>query len=217
MVKGYILVEGHGEVAAAGNLVTRLWQQTGHPLPWRAPLRWKNLHMRKGIESGAGYIRRQPDAGALLILRDEDDACPRESAPQMAAWLSSLRLPFPTALVLFHPEYEVLFLPCVAQLAGRPIVQTKSHERPGLLPGTTYVGDWERHRGVKEWLSRHFPRGVSYKPVQDQLPMTRMLDLDVVRAAGVPCFGTLERALGFLAGSIGAGTGGVYPPPGEGG
>lgn len=81
------------------------------------------------------------------------------------------------------------------------------------MPGSIYEDDWEAHRGVKEWLSRHFPRGVSYKPTLDQLPMTRMLDLDVVRAAGVPCFGTLERALGFLAASIDAGTRDVYPPP----
>jgi Domain of unknown function (DUF4276) len=214
MIKGYILVEGHGEVAAAGNLVARLWQRTGHALPWGAPLRWKNLHLRRGLEQGANFIRAQSDAGALLVLRDEDDACPRRAAPEMAAWLSALRLPFPTALVLFHPEYEVLFLPCVARMAGQPIVQGSGPGRPGLLEGSIYEGDWEAHRGVKEWLSRHFPRGLSYKPVQDQLPMTRMLDLDVVRAAGVPCFATLERALGFLATAIDAGIGGVYPPSG---
>ena len=214
MRKGYILVEGHGEVEAAGNLVTRLWQRTGHSLPWKPPLRWNNLHLRKGIENGAQFVRRQLDAGALLVLRDEDDACPRSVAPELAAWLSALHLPFPAAIVLLHPEYEVLFLPCVAQMAGRPIVQRPGQERPGLLPGTTYEGDWEAHRGVKEWLGRHFPRGVSYKPTQDQLPMTRMLDLDVVRAAGVPCFGTLERALGFLAGALEAGEAGIYPSKG---
>lgn len=215
MAKGYILVEGQGEVEAAGNLVARLWKQTGHGMRWAAPKRWLNLHLRKGIEGGAESVRRKADAGALLILRDEDDGCPRRTAPELASWLSALHLPFPTALVLFHPEYEVLFLPCVAQMAGRPIVQRPGQERPGLLPGTMYVGDWETHRGIKEWLSRHFPRGRSYKPTQDQLPLTRMLDLDVVRAAGVPCFGTLERALWFLADSINAGTTGVYPPASE--
>lgn len=216
MAKGYILVEGHGEVAAAGNLVARLWRETGHFLPWGAPRRWKNLHLRDGLEKGASYIRHQSDAGALLVLRDEDDACPRSAAPGMAAWLSALALPFPTAIVLLHPEYEVLFLPCVAQMAGRSIIDGSGKPRVGLQPGTVYEDDWQAHRGIKEWLSRHFPRGRSYKPTQDQLPMTQMLDLDVVRAAGVPCFGTLERALGFLAASIDAGTAGVYPPPVDG-
>lgn len=213
MSKGYILVEGHGEVEAVGNLVSRLWSRTGHWLPWGRPLRWKNLHLPKGIDSGAGYVRSMPDASALLILRDEDDACPKHAAPRSAEQLRALRLPFPTALVLFHREYEVLFLPCVEHMAGRPIVDRAGQERPGLRSGTTYEGDWERHRGVKEWLGRHFEGGRRYKPTVDQLPMTRMLDLDVVRAAGVPCFETLERALGALAADLESERAGVYPPP----
>ena len=125
------------------------------------------------------------------------------------------RLPFPTALVLLHPEYEVLFLPCVASMAGKPIVDESGQQRPGLLPGTAHSGGWETNRGVKEWLSRHFPRGRSYKPTLDQLPMTRMLDLDVLRAADVPCFGTLERALAFLARAASEGATGVYPASGS--
>lgn len=213
VAKGYILVEGHGEVEAAGNLVARLWHRTGHALPWDRPRRCVSIHLHHGLEQGVERIRARPDVGALLILRDADDDCPRHKAPELAGWLRAFGLPSPAAVVLLHPEYEVLFLPYVAQLAGRPIVDDSGKPRPGLLPGTTYEGDWEARRGVKEWLSRHFPRGRSYRPTQDQLPMTRMLDLGVVRAAGVPCFGTLERALAFLASSLEAGTAGVYPPP----
>jgi hypothetical protein len=212
MKKGYILVEGHGEVEAAGNLVTRLWREAGHPHPWAPPVRWKNLHLRDGIEKGVGRVRLHGDAGALLILRDEDDACPKERAPQMVSWILPLAPPFPVAVVLLHREYEVLFLPCLERMAGRPLVGPDGQERPGLLPGTHYKGDWEAKRGIKEWLSEHFPPGRSYKPRFDQLPMTRMIDMSVLRAAGVPCFATLERALGFLASSFGAP--GVYPPPG---
>lgn len=67
---------------------------------------------------------------------------------------------------------------------------------------------------MKEWLTANFPPGRSYKPAFDQLPLTRMIDLPTLRAANVPCFGTLERALTFLAGAFGKG--GVYPPPGDG-
>ncbi|WP_438031367.1 hypothetical protein [Sorangium sp. So ce233] len=65
-------------------------------------------------------------------------------------------------------------------------------------------------RDVKGWLTDHFPQGRVYKPTLDQWPMTRMIDVPTLRAAGVPCFGTLERALAFLASSFG-GTG-VCPP-----
>lgn len=209
MSKAYLLVEGHGEVEAASNLVSRLWPDAGGWQPWAPARRWKNLHQRQGIVSAVERIRLEPDAGALLILRDEDDGCPREMAPEAAGWVRPLKPPFPVAVVLLHRAFEVLFLPCVAQMAGRPIVGADGQARPGLVAGSRYDGDWEAKRGVKEWLSERFPRGVRYKPSLDQLPMTRMIDVPTLRAAEVPCFGSLERALRFLAASFGEG--GVYP------
>lgn len=209
--KGYMLVEGHGEVSAAGNLVTRLWQGAGRYEPWAPPIRWKNLHQSRGIESGVERIRIENDAGALLVLRDEDDACPMRRGPEIASWVTALApLPFPVAVVLLHREFEVLFLPCVVQMAGRPLTGPDGRERPGLVAGTRYQGDWEAKRDVKGWLTEHFPPGRAYKPRVDQLALTRMIDLETLRGAGVPCFATLERALAFLAGNFGGS--GIYPP-----
>ncbi len=203
--KGYILVEGHGEVQAAGNLVARLSADVGIDLPWSRPIRWPNLHLKDGLVKGANFIRAKRDAGALLVLRDEDDACPRDRGPEMAGCLRQINLPFPSAVVLLHPEYEVLFLPCLDRIAGQSL-----EGRPGLQDNTVWDGDcWEARRGVKEWLTRHFPPGRSYKPTVDQLPMTRMLDFDRLREADLPCFGTLERAVAFLGQSLE--TGDVYP------
>jgi len=70
------------------------------------------------------------------------------------------------------------------------------------------VRDWEARRGIKEWLTAHFPENRSYKPTLDQLPLTRLLDFSVLRQADLPCFGTLERALAFLGQG---GSGEVYP------
>ncbi|AUX37746.1 MULTISPECIES: DUF4276 family protein [Sorangium] len=213
-MKGYILVEGEGELGAAENLITRLWHEAGHWQHWARAITCKSTHQRKGIEKGIGLVRAKRDAGALLILRDEDDACPRERGPQMASWVRELDPPFPVAVVLMCREYEVLFLPCVELMAGRPLIGPDGQERPGLLPGTRWEhsDDWERTRDIKGWLSDHFPPGRVYKPTVDQWPMTRMIDVPTLRAAGVPCFGTLERALAFLASSFGGA--GVYPPPG---
>lgn len=135
MPKGYLLVEGHGELEAAGNLISRLTADLALPLVWHPPLRWKNLHLQAGLVKGAEYIRRKPDASALLVLRDEDDACPKERGPILASWLAALALPFPSAVVLLRPEIEVLFLPCLARMAGTPL-----GERPGLAPGTAWDG-----------------------------------------------------------------------------
>lgn len=209
MAKGYVLVEGHGEVGAVGNLLARLSSDLGNALTWAPPMRWKNLHLATGVEKGANYIRDKGDAEALLILRDEDDQCPAERGPEMAGWLRRLDLPFPTAAVLFHPEYEVLFLPCLERMAGKPL-GSGAAARPGLREGTQWEGSWEGKRGVKEWLSHQFPPNRSYKPTLDQLPLTRLLDFQALRAANLACYGTLERALLHLAG---APPGTTYPLP----
>jgi Domain of unknown function (DUF4276) len=205
--KGYLLVEGHGELEAVNNLISRLSNDLDLPRTWAPAIRWKNLHQRLGVEKGANFIRSKRDVEALLILRDEDDACPAERAPVIAEWLKELRLPFPSAVVLLHPEYEVLFLPCLDRMAGK-MLGTGASVRPGLTPGTRWEESWEARRGIKEWLSAHFPPNRSYKPTLDQLPLTRFLDFPTLRESGLPCFGTLERAITFLAGGS---AGEVYP------
>ena len=205
MGKGYILVEGHGEVRAAHNLVVRVSHRLGSSIVWTPPRRLLNLHQwdsprRGGVKRAAELTRSRPDASALLILRDEDDTCPRVLAPTMAARLRSLALPFPVAYVLLHPEYEVLFLPCLDRMGAQ-----------GFPDGLVWDRDsWEARRGIKEWLSGQLPRGRAYKPTVSQLPMTRLLKLDRLAAAGVPSYGSLERALAFLSEHEG-GRGEVYP------
>lgn len=207
MGKGYILVEGHGEVGAVENLISRLSSDLGFQRTWAPAIRWKNLHVQPGIEKGANFIRTKPDAEALLILRDEDDACPKERGPAMAEWLRTLQLPFPASVVLLHPEYEVLFLPCLGLMAGKSL-GSGAAVRPGLVAGARWNGNWEGRRDVKGWLSAHFPHNRSYKPTVDQLPLTRLIDFSLLREADLPCFGTLERAMAFLGT---APPGDVYP------
>lgn len=214
--KGYILVEGHGEVEAVQNLVERIAKTTTHPpIPWSTPRRWPNLHQwqplrgKGGLENGVEFIRSRPDAAALLILRDEDDACPKDLAPKVAERLRDRKLPFPVAYVLLHPEYEVLFLPCLDRMIG-----TLPDGRAGLLPETRWDRDsWEVRRGVKEWLSKHYPPQRVYKPTLDQLPLTRKIDLEVLRQANVPSFGSLERGIRTLLRHQGKSEV-VYPPSG---
>ncbi|MCB9473181.1 MAG: DUF4276 family protein [Candidatus Delongbacteria bacterium] len=200
-----MLVEGEGEVHAAGNLIARLSADLGLQLHWAPPIRWPNLHCKDAVERGASFIRSKPDAELLLILRDEDDGCPKDLGPRTAEWVRQLNLPFPAAVVLLNPEYEVLFLPCIDKIRGKHL-----DGRPGLQADAEWVADsFEAHRGVKEWLTQQFPRNRTYKPTLDQLPMTRMLDFATLRSSGLSCFGTLERALSFLNQSTGQN--GVYP------
>lgn len=214
MARAYLVVEGQGDEAAALNLVHRLSLELGlHDLRWAPPLRGKNLHQERGIQKVGELVRSKRDAAALLILRDEDDGCPKTFAPREAAWLRRLNLPFPSAVVLAHREFESFFLPCIARIAGKALVGPKGIERDGIRANTVFSGDPQSVRGVKEWLSKHMPPGQSYKPTLDQLAMARLVDFQLIRSSQppLPCFGSFERAIRFLHQQVRDQTNAVYP------
>ncbi len=79
-------------------------------------------------------MRSKADIDCLLVLRDEDDGCPKETGPELAGWLATASLPFPAAATLLYREYEVLFLPCIATMAGRDL-RTGSIATAGIALG----------------------------------------------------------------------------------
>jgi len=166
MARGYVVVEGHGEADAVLNLLTRLWQELGLPhLHWASPIRWSGLHREDRLRSACNLVRGKGDADVLLVVRDADmdGDCPKIRGPEAASWIQDERLPFPSAVSLFHKEYEVLFLAGLATLAGRDWTDETGNVRSGLPSGTLYRGDPECRRGVKEWLSQQLPSGRSYR------------------------------------------------------
>ena len=217
MARAYLVVEGHGDGQAALNLVTRLAEDLRLAgLHWAEPIRGRNLHQERGVQKAGELVRRKGDAAALLLLRDEDDGCPKDLAPVAAAWLRELSLPFPSAVVLAHREFESFFLPCLSRMAGRKLIGPEGIERLGLLPGSTFIGDPQSVRGVKEWLSRHMPPGRAYKPTLDQLALARWVDFRLLRECDppLPCFGSLERAVQFLHIQMRLRSAAVYPDQG---
>lgn len=209
--RGYLVVEGHGEQSSAvTSLVVRLWRDLGLAgfVAWAPPIRAVGIETDAGLRRACEIVRVRGDADMLLILRDEDDLCPKETGPAAARSIRALSLPFPAAIVLAEREYESLFLASLGAIAGQRIGQGAA-ARQGIEPGATFDGEPHRKRDAKGWLSDHMPPGRIYKPNVDQKPLTQMVDFDLVRASGLPWFGTLERALEFLAEN--AGGGGVYP------
>jgi hypothetical protein len=60
MSRGYMIVEGHGEVRAAANLVTRLWRDLGldPQFHWAdMPIRGKAIHTREGVTRACSLVR----------------------------------------------------------------------------------------------------------------------------------------------------------------
>ncbi len=205
----YVITEGHGETEAVLNLLHRLQADLGLPLAvWGSPMR-KVVANRSSAEEMAGLVRGKGDAQGLLLLRDDEDGCPRDTGPEMAEWLKEVGLPFPVAVVLFFREYETLFLPCVDLMAGRPLV-SRGITRPGLRADASFTGDPEGPRDAKGVITSLMPSGRSYKPTTDQLALTQMVDFDQLRESGLPCFGTLERGVTFLLGEGGK-PGKVFP------
>lgn len=202
-MRTYVLVEGHGEEDAVGNLLSRLAIECAPALlPFARPIRVPNAASDDSVARYAELVRAKADAHAMLTLRDDEDGCPKVDAPPLAARLRLLRLPFPSAAVLAYREYESLFLPCIEIMAGKPL-DGPGGPRGGLRADASYEGDFEAKRGVKEWLTSQMPAGRSYKPTVDQLPLTRMVDFALVRDKGLPWFGSLERALRFLESNLG--------------
>lgn len=193
----YVVVEGHGEPDAVLNLLHRLQKDMGLPAAvWGRALR-KKIMTRAQAEDIAALVRGHGDVDGLLITRDDEDGCPRESGPTLARWLKELTLPFPVAVSLFFREYETLFLPCVEVMAGQPL-RNGGITRSGLRADAAFAGDYETKRDAKGVLTELMSGSRSYKPTTDQLPFTRMLDFETLRKSQLPCFGTLERALAFL-------------------
>lgn len=208
--RGYIIVEGQGETEAAQQLISRLWHDLGYPtVGWRT-LRGKNLLNAAGVQQYANVVRGYGDASALLLLRDADDDCPKQSGPRTAEWLRELQLPFAAGVTLFSREYETLFLPCLAQMAGKPFTDALGQQHPGLKSSAVFRGPYEAPRGVKRVIDGHMQGGGRYRPTAHQLPLTKMVDFGVLRASGLPSFGTLERTVRFLRANWGKANA-VYP------
>jgi hypothetical protein len=145
MGKAHLIVEGHGEIEAAKNLIVRLWADLGLPhVVWAKPKRAKALNTRAGVLQACELLRSEPDCELALVLRDEDDGCPAQRGPETARWLVEAALPFPVAVVLAHREFETWFLPCVHVMAGREI-------RPGvgIVEGARFDGDPEGTRSAE--------------------------------------------------------------------
>jgi hypothetical protein len=82
---------------------------------------------------------------------------------------------------------ESIYLPCLTEMAGVKLRDPNSGmERPGLRPDAVFQGDPQAIRGVKEWLSDHMSEGRRYKPSVDQLPLTRLVRFDLLRASRLP-------------------------------
>lgn len=169
------IVEGDGDFQAVPILLRRVLAEQLHLYTWEVarPKKANSLSaLRKRLSDYIQYAQMEPDCGAILILLDLDDGCPKEQAVQLVEQIKKEYLKYPVAVVLVHREYEAWFLASAESLRGVHNLQINLH--PPESPETI--------RDAKGWLSEHMPGGMIYKETSHQPAMTTQMDFELVKS-----------------------------------
>lgn len=187
------IVEGHGEVIAVRDLITRIAvEQCGSWAEVAQPFRLDSGKMRKPDEL-AKAVRFQASRvhgrGGVLVLRDGDDSdigCPVELARLLAPAPDLVKVP--VQIVVARHEYEAWFLAAAESLRAHPAI------RDDAIP----PADPEARRGAKSQLERMMHE--SYKETLHQAKFSAVMDLQVA-AAGSRSFRRMIHAVELLIAS----------------
>jgi hypothetical protein len=206
----YILAEGHGEIEALPKLAYKICHNIGlHGLWFSKARRCVGIHKRETLKKEIRKMQYAQNISGLLIVKDSDDACPKELAPNMATIIQTNPVDFPIAYCLMYREFETIFYAYLDHFSGMHIGRSN-------LPGTIVFKDDivapdnpEDKRDAKGALSDAIVNRAGYKPSTDQLALTEALDIEKLRQLEVPCFGTFERCILHLANNTGQFS--VYP------
>jgi len=178
------IVEGHGDVLALPILVRRLAALI-NPATYidvqRPDRHSKSTLLRAGgLESAVELaVRGLPGLGAVLIVIDSDDDCPKETAPQLLARAErAAARRRHVSLVLANREFESWFIAAAES----------------VKPGLAAPNSPESIRGAKEWLSKNIFSGRKYSPTVDQPKLASLFDLDSARRRA-PSFDKMYREI----------------------
>lgn len=198
------IVEGHGEIEAVPVLLRRLQIALGvYTFQIARPIRRKRseLATEEQVRRSVRLALGTPECGAILVMLDSDDACPRDFAPMVQNWAQTEAGPVQCEVVLPHREYEAWFIAAIESIRGLRGVRLDavSHPTP------------EQVRNCKGALEERMEVGASYSPRVDQAAFTAQFDL---RQAYVCCrsFRRLIKAFRQLAQATGAELP-AWPPP----
>jgi hypothetical protein len=187
-----MIVEGHGEVAAAPLLVRRIAESIAPSLHIEVlrPIRVKRQRLLtpNELERAVELAGRQIGSGGnLIILLDAEDDCPKQLGPEILQRAARSRPDCRIRVVLAKTEYESWLVAAADSIAGRR----------GVDPSTTAPADPESIRDAKGWLTKRMPSGRSYRETLDQPALTAIIDLSAARSAS-PSFAKFWRDLESL-------------------
>ena len=164
------IVEGHGEVKAVRDLVTRIaaercgiWVEVAQPFRLDSAKMLKSDELSKAVRVQAARVRGR---GGVLVLRDGDDkdiCCPVQLARSLAP--EPNLVPCSVEIVLALHEYEAWFLAAAESLRSHPAVRDDAEAPPNP----------EGKRDVKGQLCAIMNE--SYKETLHQAKFTALMDL----------------------------------------
>jgi hypothetical protein len=203
-VKLYVIVEGHGEVAAVPVLLRRILHK--HALRFELgigePIRRKEAEFRReaDVHKAVRLAIAQPECAAILLLFDGEDICPVQRGAEVSRWAKSAAGGLPCEVVVAYREYETWFLAAIESLRG--------HCR--IADDATSPSDPESKRDAKGALEEFMPSGASYSPVIHQQRMSAVFDMASAHRRN-RSFRKFTKAIGDLLNALGQPVD-VWPP-----
>jgi len=169
------VVEGHGEVFSVPILLRRIARDVRPellldiPNPLRQPKQrlLKQGELERAVELAS---RKARPNGAVLVVLDADDQCPKELAPALLGRVQTAAPHVPSAVVIANREYEAWLIAAAESLCGHR----------GFKPDLTAPTDPESIRGAKEWLGR-WRTPPRYAETVDQPALTAIFDIQLAR------------------------------------
>lgn len=210
-----LFVEGDGDVKAVSVLVKRLltayqaWDAVElDPNPFKVGEAPSIVATKKGnnIPNWERLIKaacKKQNLGGILLVVDGDcdkvlgkPFCAKTIAKELAARATKVGAGslFSVAVVLATQEFETWLIAGISSLAGVELDNGRSGVREGVKAPDLDIESAPRN--AKGWLSDRMEMG--YKPTLDQAPLTKRVDLDVIRARKLRSFKRLEDALNSI-------------------
>lgn len=180
-----LIVEGHGDAAAAPIVIRRVLEGCGvSHVEIPSPLRLSKGKMVRPpdlVRAVELMARKTTPDGALLVLLDADTDCPALLGPELLRWVREARSDRRAIVVIARHEFEAWFLAAAQSLRGQR----------GLPADLEPPADPEALKNPKGWLHAQMPNG--YSETLDQPALAAVFDLTAARSAA--SFDKLVREL----------------------
>jgi hypothetical protein len=137
-----LVVEGDGDKAAAPLLLRRVLYKYGrYDIDVGQPVKAGNCSkLEKEFEKFLRHAQGKPRCGAILVLLDSDDDCPKDLAARLATRCNQAGVGKPVAVVCATREYEAWFLASLETIKGSAEISESA----------SFNGDVEMLRGVTD-------------------------------------------------------------------